>query len=85
MLDWVTAFSNTAAGNTVINTSQAFKVSASYNSSWFSGLFVNNQGRIFTLKMVSYDANSLTSKNRVEEIFTVTFSNTCNNDSFCIV
>ena len=73
-LDWVTAFSNTAATNTVIASSQAFKVSATDTSAWLSGLFVNNVGRVYSLKMVSYDPNSLTSKSSITETFTVTFA-----------
>jgi len=85
VLDWVTAHSNTAGTNTVIGSSQAFKVSASYNSAWLSGLFVNNIGRTYSVKLVAYDQYSLTSKARVEETFTVTFAYTCNTDTVCIV
>lgn len=79
-LDWVTNFSNTAASNTVIASSAAFSVSASYNSAWIANLFVNSVGRSYQVKMVSYDANSKTSKSRVEEVFSVTFAYQCNND-----
>jgi hypothetical protein len=85
VLDWVTAFSNTAGTNTVIGSSQAFKVSASYNSAWVNGLFSNNQGRTYSIKMVAYDPYSQTSKSRIEETFTVTFTYTCKDDVVCIV
>lgn len=84
-LDWVTAFSNTAAGNTGLATSQAFKISASFDSVWLSGLFVNNVGRTYSVKMISYDPYSLTSKNSITETFTVTFAKTCATDTVCIV
>lgn len=80
----MTLFRNTDSTNTVIASSQSFKVSASYNSAWLSGLFVNNQGRTYTLKLVAYDQYSTTTKSRVEETFTVTFALTCNADTVCI-
>lgn len=73
VLDWITNFSNTAASNTLIGSSAAFRVSAAYGSAYFSSLFVNNVGRSYTIKMVSSDANSKTAKTRVEEVFSVTF------------
>lgn len=41
-------------------------------------------GRTYSVKLVSFDANSKTSKARVEETFTVTFAYTCNADQVCI-
>ena len=84
VLDWVINYSNQAASNTVIASSQAFQVSATYNSSYLSGLFVNYVGRTYTIKMVAYDPYSLTSSSRVEEVFTVKFAYTCNQDTMCI-
>jgi len=84
-LDWVTAFRNTDATNTVIGSSQSFKVTATYNSAYVTDLFSSNVGRSYTLKMVAYDPNSKTLKNRIEETFTVTFAYTCNTDTVCIV
>ena len=83
-LDWFKNYSNQAATNTVIGSSQAFVVSATYNSSYLTSLFVNSVGRSYNVKIVSFDPNSTTTKNRVEEVFTVTFAYSCNADSLCI-
>jgi hypothetical protein len=70
-------FSNTAAANTLIASSTAFRVTAQYNSAYFANLFYNNVGRTYSLKMVSIDPLSKSSLNRVEELFTVTFKHKC--------
>ena len=68
----------------MIASSASFKVSASYNSSFLTGLFLNDVGRTYNVKMVSYDPNSKTTRSRVEELFTVTFEYECKSDTVCI-
>jgi hypothetical protein len=62
-LDWFIDYSSTSSTNTLIAASNAFSVSASYNSVYASDLFVQAQGRTYNIKMVSFDPNSMTSKN----------------------
>ena len=83
-LEWVTAYTNTAAANQLVSSSAAFSVAANHDSAYLSDLFVNDVGRTYKMKMVSYDTNSKSEKNRVVEEFTVAFSKSCNLDSLCI-
>ena len=68
----------------MIGSSAAFAVSATHDSTYLANLFVNYVGRTYNVKIVSFDPNSKTTKNRIEEIFTVTFAYSCNADVLCI-
>jgi len=63
VLDWFEDYSNEASANTGIGASAAFKVVATFDSSFLGNLFVNNIGRTYNVKMVSFDAYSTSSKN----------------------
>ena len=64
----------------MIASSEAFKVRASFDSAYLAGLFESSVGRVYNVKMVSFDPNSLTAQNKVEELLTVTFAYACNQD-----
>lgn len=55
-------------------------MAAQHDSAYLNDLFVNFVGRSYNVKMVAFDPNSLTSKNRIEETFTVTFEYECGTD-----